>query len=434
MGCLYISLGELFKRQATLQVSTFGYKAASVVPQGFGELILLYMPPHDKNSNCMLDLKTYSYTAPNPETDLDPGSKSPKPDTNSDSNSTEYKERCRLHSLLRDIRANFQIIRKSFTELITLNSDSKKNAYNAETPEIHKKIIEDCSTTINTNLEKIRGIFDNYPCISSHDSDTVEIIRNKWKLIEVLFEEYKKDESNKGENLKKSKQYIEENIYLCSFLTVPPRVAANLQTLKSGYTLDFHEEFKDEFCSKSQSNEMLKYLARHRAFIDDIIDESQGLIFKVDPRNKRWKSYASVLGAFILGVGAIVGFFWVLKGTISIIPLLKIYLVFLGGALFHIFIDAMKATKASTGLKFKSVEDWLLWVNIKELSIITGILLIDFTFIGLVTTFNTDPTDVLTLAAAGYSFDSIGDVVFGRFETIFSKKGEALKDTISNMK
>jgi hypothetical protein len=94
-----------------------------------------------------------------------------------------------------------------------------------------------------------------------------------------------------------------------------------------------------------------------------------------------------------------------------------------------------ESTKSSTGLKFRSIEDWFLWINIKELSIITGILLLDFTFIGLVIIF--DPgviIDPLTLAAAGYSFDSIGEVVSGRFETILSTKGGSLKEKISSMK
>lgn len=264
------------------------------------------MPPPDKISGHKVKLTEPSLCIePGLEINHDAGLKGPEPDNNFDSKSAEYKAKCRLHSLLRDIRADFQIIRSSLIELITLSSGSNKNACSAETPEIHKKNIDRCSLTIDDKLNSIHDLFDKYPCISSHYSDTVQIIENKWELFTDLFVDYKNDELNKICNLEKCKQYLEENIYSCSFLTVPARVTAHLETLKSGYSLNFYDEFKDEFCSKEQSDELLKYLARHPAFIDDIIDVSQGLIFKVEPKNKRWSSYARVFGAFVLGIGTI---------------------------------------------------------------------------------------------------------------------------------
>ena len=190
---------------------------------------------------------------------------------------------------------------------------------------------------------------------------------------------------------------------------------------------------KDEFFSEEQAKDVLKYLARHPAFIDDIIDSSEGLIFKVDPLNKRWKSYARTFGAFLLGVAAVAGSFWFLREQIGqdIVSYFKFYLVFICGALFHIFIDAMKSTKSSTGLNFKSADDWFLWVNIKELAIITGIILLNFTFIGLTLILSENEFDNITLAAAGYSFDSVGELISGRFEPILSKKAVSLKNKIS---
>ena len=399
----------------------------------------MYTPAPDKIPDQRFDLTEPSiYGELSLETDYDTGSKSSEPENSSDLKRSEYKAICLIRSLLRDIRADFQMIRNSMIVLLSLDPALDQKGCNAETSEIHKKMIQRCGNSIDAKLRSVHIIFDKHPCISSHDSDTVQIIENKWELQKDLYKNYLSDESTKKIKLEKCKQYLEENIYSCSFLTVPSRVAAHLKTLKSGYALNFYEEFKDEFCSEEQANELLKYLARHPAFIDDIIDTSQGSIFKVDPKTKRWKSYVRVFAAFVLGVGAIIGSFWLLRERIGheyITGILKMYLVFVSGALFHIFIDAMKATKSSTGLKFRSIEDWFLWINIKELSIITGILLLDFTFIGLVIIF--DPgviIDPLTLAAAGYSFDSIGEVVSGRFETILSTKGGSLKEKISSMK
>lgn len=387
-------------------------------------------PPPDKNLDAIIKMAGPS----NPNLDDSTRMAGPhvvdKPKEQLSSKCTKDQNKCRFLSLLRNMRVEFQTIRNSFSDLIDLNSSSEKETCSVETSEIHTKIYVACSDIVNKNIGTICDILEKDPCISEH-SDTVQAIKDKWYLINSIFENYTNDNKKNVDILKKCVQYLEDEIYLCNIITVPDRVKDHLDTLKAGYALDFYEEFKDEFCSKEQETDLIKYLARHPAFIDDIIDASQGLIFKVDPKNKRWQSYVRIIGTFLLGVGAIVGSLWILgqpnQGQSQ--NILRLYLVFVCGALFHIFIGAIKETKSSTGLKFKSVEDWFLWANIKELSIITGILLLDFTFIGLYITIH--PEDVPTLAAAGYSFDSIGDVFIGRFETILSKKGEALKDKIS---
>jgi len=396
------------------------------------------MPPPDKSSNKKLKLaEPVIYPGLGKGTDDGP-SKSSEPHTDPDPHDPEYRAKCRLLSLLRDIRADLQMIRCSLIELSARDLTLDHNRCYPETHVIHNKTIERCSSSIINKLKSIHDIFSDYPCISSHSSDTVQIIENRWEQVHDLLTDHKEDAWNKSDDLEKCIKYLEENIYYCSFLTVPSRVAAHLQTLRSGYALDFYEEFKDEFSSKEQAKDLLKYLARHPAFIDDIIDTSQGSIFKVDPKSERWKSYLRVFAAFVLGIGAIIGSLWLLREQIDqgyITAILKMYLVFVCGALFHIFIDAMKVTRSSTGLNFRSVEDWFLWANIKELSIIAGIFLLDFTFIGLIFIFNTSGNiDALTLAAAGYSFDSIGEVISGRFETILSAKGETLKEKVSGMK
>lgn len=344
---------------------------------------------------------------------------------------TKDPSKCRFFFLLRNMRVEFQTIRTSFSDLIDLNSSSEKETSSVETSEIHKNIYSTCSGIITKNLEIIDTLFEENPCISEH-GDTVQAIKDKWYLINSIFGNYAKDNKKNVDILKKCVQYLEDEIYLCNIITVPDRVAANLKTLKSGYSLDFYEEFKDEFCSKEQSNEMLKYLARHPAFIDDIIDESQGLILKVEPKKERWKGYLRIVGTFLLGIGVISWFFNSFTGEKYTFSDINLYFVFFSGALFHIAIDAIKSTKSSTGIQFKSVDDWSRWINIKELSIIFGIFLLDLTFIGLVVTVDLNELDRLTLVAAGYSFDSIGEIFSNRFENILGKKATALKAKISS--
>lgn len=344
---------------------------------------------------------------------------------------TKDSSKCRFLSLLRNMRVEFQTIRTSFSSLIDLNSSSEKETCSVETLEINKNIYHVCSNTIRKNIEELDKLFKYYPCISGH-SDTVQAIKDKWNLITSIFGNYATDNKKNVDLLKKCVQYLEDEIYLCNIITVPDRVRDHLETLKSGYSLNFDEEFKDEFCSKEQSKEMLKYLARHPAFIDDIIDESQGLILKVEPKRERWKGYLRIVGTFLLGIGVIAWFFNSFAGQSYAVKDINLYLVFFSGALFHIAIDAIKSTKSSTGIQFKSVDDWSRWINIKELSIIFGIFLLDLTFIGLVVTISKNELDRLTLVAAGYSFDSMGELFSNRFENILSKKATTLKDKIPN--
>lgn len=356
------------------------------------------------------------------------GSKAVAPSKDEDS------AKSKLLSYLRDMRVEFQAVRKSFSDIIELSSSPDKELSSVETVELHDENYKKYAIVINDKLKMIEDVFNSTPSVLDY-SDTVMTIKDKWGLVEDLHKNYNKDNTKKVSILRKCVEYLEDAVYWCNIATVPPRLKEHLKTTKAGYTLNFYEEFKDEFCSEKQASELLKYLARHQSFVDDIIDTSQGLILKVEPKKERWKGYLRIIGAFLVGICGVALFFYLFKGQIFTINYMKLYLIFLSGALFHISIDSIKSTKSSTGIQFKSVDDWITWINIKELSIIFGILLLDFTFIGLLFYLNEwDPNkiDRLTLLAAGYSFDSIGEVFSNRFENILSKKATALKENISS--
>jgi hypothetical protein len=346
----------------------------------------------------------------------------------------------RWRGLVQELRAETQNLRLSFLDLQEKFSNSDNQACSIEVIDTHEAIYAYNKHKIDLLIKKIHQLLDQNPPLYDYWGDIIAHIENKWERIKRIYPDFKNPPKNVVEIIKKCIEYQCDIIYYCDSLTVPIRVQGHLKTLKAGYTLNFFDVFKDEFCSEEQSKKLLMSLAKHPTYLQGIIDTSQGLIFKVEPPGKRWPSYARIIGAIIFGGLIAISGIAIFNGAIKtpsfdiitamgglVIP----YILIVGGAIAHIVIDAIKEMSSSNDKAFKAVDDWLLWIHIKEVPILRGITILCIGFALLVVTFSISTNDYITFFIAGYSIDSIGDLLIDKFDKMLTMKGEVLTKKVT---
>ncbi|MDD1689707.1 MAG: hypothetical protein LUQ66_03510 [Methanoregula sp.] len=387
-----------------------------------------------------MDEQSERKTSPGDVVQYQPGKAGTPPalDNLEHSGNATVLKKARFQGLIRSLRAEAQNLYTSIHDIRMKYSEHGKNACTVEKISTHKAIFEFNKKEIETLLGTIHQFLEDNPPFYAWSGDVVVHFGNKWERVIMIAPDLENPPDNICDVLEKCEKYLCEIVYLCDVVTVPDRVSEHLAQLKAGYALNFHDEFHDEFCLKEQEEEMLKFLARHPTCIDGLVDISQGLIFKVDRKSKRWQSYARIIGAVtVAGIITIAGVA-MFKGQ-AIFPLLAFYTamsqffipytLIICGAVAHIIIGGIKEIQSSDSRPLKAVDDWMLWIHVKEVPILRGIAVICIGFAVLMAA--NAPTDYFTLFIAGYSIDSIGDLVVNKFDTVLTAKGDALKTSLS---
>jgi hypothetical protein len=109
--------------------------------------------------------------------------------------------------------------------------------------------------------------------------------------------------------------------------------------------------------------------------------------------------------------------------------LLKGYLFIVLGSLAHILVDAVKQARAQSRASFRAIDDWILWVHVREVPILSSIVSL---WIGIVGLAWFQPEFSLTSAFfVGYSIDSFVDIFLERFSGVATSSAKALTDQIA---
>jgi hypothetical protein len=241
-------------------------------------------------------------------------------------------------------------------------------------------------------------------------------------------------------NLSLAKEPLNEVIYNSALLTVPDRLDQHLATLHNGQPLNFDDAFADELPLKDQRTRILTYLSAHPAAIHGIVDADAGLVYNASPKKSR-----RLATAFIIGVPVIAGILasWLLIPRATWIPGLPSnlnggqlaigFIVALTGTLVHYGIGAIKEARqaqAATAPRFLAIENWLTWIHIRDFSIGIGIIVVWVAYAA--TLYITKHIDYLTAFLAGYSSDSIYDLVVPKFTKAASTRVETLTQQLSS--
>lgn len=226
---------------------------------------------------------------------------------------------------------------------------------------------------------------------------------------------------------------LDEMIYICTSTLLTPEINDVLSNLEVGQPLDVNFKFGDTFPRNAErQHRLLLEVAQERAVIaNGIVDYDHGVIYRVDPPSKRWKSYFKppvlllalfVFIALLPWVGRFVDS-WPLKPEMRM-PLITGYAMWTIGAFLHVLIGALRQQRSPTAPAFAVMDNWLLWVHIKQRAILYGIIWISLGYILLI--FLMRNLDWKAALFAGYSADSLTELFVERFEGLSSVAVKAI--------
>jgi hypothetical protein len=228
---------------------------------------------------------------------------------------------------------------------------------------------------------------------------------------------------------------LDEMIYICTSTLLTPEINDVLSNLDVGQPLDVNFKFGDTFPRNAErQHRLLLEVAQERAVIaNGIVDYDHGVIYRVDPPSKRWKSYFKppvlllALFVFIALLPWVGGFVdsWPLKPEMRM-PLIAGYAMWTIGAFLHVLIGALRQQRSPTAPAFAVMDNWPLWVHIKERAILYGIVWITLGYIILI--FLKQDLDFRVALLAGYSADSLTELFVERFEGLSSVAVKAITE------
>lgn len=332
-----------------------------------------------------------------------------------------------LLGFVRDIRAEAQNLMRSLLEVKSksklINKKIRAQELKASLSE-SSKIFEHNKTQIQSRLVWLRDLLLQRPQIYDLYGDEIAIIENLWERVSLNWPSPKEeDEAEVLQRITKVDQDLGDLIFHAGYLTIPPRVNQHLRQLRIGQYLDFHSTFEDELPKLEDRVKILRLIHSHPLVIEGVADVENGLIYRASQHHwRRLMSYLLMLGTFL--AGALVVFLFTYIGTwlnlqdwpvgpARFTELFVGYLFITLGGIAHIGIDALKQARASKGQTFVALGDLLLWVHIKELSIIAGIVSLLIGILALAGLFQKIEWQMVFFV--GYSIDSFVDLFLQRF-------------------
>lgn len=344
-----------------------------------------------------------------------------------------FGQELRAFGLMRDIRVHAQDTQRSLAEI--------KTALAVADPAERKKqlevVLKRNEAAFNRHKQKFADLlkqtddlFGQCSRLYSDYGDEASMVATLWERVADQWPSQTTPEPQLSQVLPDIEQALRAMVWHCGFVTIPPRVNEHLVNMRPGEALNFGREFIDELPEKVDRDEMLKFLRDHQALVEGIVDVEQGVIFRASRNAKiRARSFWRIAILLVLGV-LVVGIIchagdWLNLSAWPVKPdqfraLFVAYLFVLFGGLAHLGIAAYKQTRSGKEQPFTAVDDFVLWIHVKEWPIISGILLLWFGLFGM--TLLGKLPDWQAAFFVGYSIDSVADVVLKRFEAAVPKQ------------
>jgi hypothetical protein len=213
--------------------------------------------------------------------------------------------------------------------------------------------------------------------------------------------------------------------------TIPLRIRFYMEKLAGvGAPLDFHAQFKDELTDPEDRVAVLRKLATYNPTnIGGMVDIGRGMIYRIGSPRRILESYLVLLA--VAGLGALVVFL-LSSGNLEIAgfalepPFSDLWLLYVltgVGVVAHIIKKSSElsiAEQSQTVVERPLVilDQLPLWIHVREVRFAGTIATAILAFLFLASAGQLDSTKALL---AGYSIDSISDMVFQRFNTAVSQ-------------
>lgn len=286
---------------------------------------------------------------------------------------------------------------------------------------------------ITPQLDAIRKMFVEDVNEYEWCGDSVTTIRLTWARVKELWPAATMQSDVIEQKLGEMDLQLDRIVYQCTSLTLSPRVNDVLGNLRIGQVLDLDFAFGPEMPSDPELRKtLLLELAQQCGVLEaGVVDVEQRVIYKVSTSRRQQLRSAWKLAAWLLG-GAIVFplALALFKGSTITIPLLRTllldYALIFAGSGAHLAVAAIRSQKAETRPSFQALNDWFLWLHVREKKVFWGFAYIWIGYVLLAATIGIDKLQWQSAFFAGYSIDSIVELLLGRFEATVKTKTEAV--------
>ncbi len=332
--------------------------------------------------------------------------------------------------LLRDVRARAQKLQECLNEIrktFQLKDTDARALESGLAVEESLLTFQRNNDGMRQNLADIRALFDANAESYCWCGDWVVFIENDWADVQAHWPVPGQDPDEWQRRMDISNQHLDEIIYHCASLTVAERVGSKMENLRVGQALRFDEQFADELPNPEHRKRVLHELACEPGAVEGgVVDEDFGIIYRAaaNPRSQRASVYRIVL-AVLLAIFVVPSAFYYARQQMSsaagnLENLMVAFLAIQMGSVAHVLINAVKEYRSRGSLGLVAIGDWILWLHVRETSILFGILYVAIGFLGLAWT-NPD-LNWLTAFFAGYSIDSIIDLILPKFDKLAARK------------
>jgi hypothetical protein len=350
----------------------------------------------------------------------------------------------RFMGLIRDVRVEAQNITKSITDIKKACELTDKKVREQELKaslEHNLKIFNYNKSQVQNRITELRNLAEANSQIYDLHGDEIVILENLWERIVLnLPSSPTSDAAAVLSVLPKLDVDLRELIFQAGYATIPPRLNQHLKQLRPGRTLDFHGTFEDELPNREDRVKILQMLYQHPLAVEEgVIDVENGVVYRASKNpSRRIASFGLILATFLAGIGIIFALAnlgsslnlqnWPVNSNRFTELLVGYLFITIGGAV-HIRIDVLKQARANKSQSFLAIEDMVLWLHVKELSIIAGVASLIVGIVGLALL--TAKIDWATAFFVGYSIDSFVDLFLQRFSKTVATNTDSLKQKLN---
>jgi hypothetical protein len=341
----------------------------------------------------------------------------------------------RMFGYLREIRAACQYLQDFLDDTLkrasAMDAESR-SVYLAKELAVAVRMRVD--QKIEPQLNAIRALFEIDVTEFEWCADNITRIELTWAHVKDIWPAGGEEFVQLNRILEQIGSELDAIVYECVTLTFSPAVNDLMGNLRIGQPLDIEFEFGKNLPKDTELRKrLLQELAQEPVVLEcGVVDADQGVIYKVAAsRAGQLRSAWRIAGVLLLGFAIpvlLAGGGHVLTGwPLSFADLERLlvdYVLIFIGAGAHLAVAALQAAKNNTRPNFQALNDWVLWLHIREGQIIKGIFYIWAGYILLVV--GVPKLDWDSAFFAGYSIDSITELFLERLQTVVKTKTDAL--------
>jgi hypothetical protein len=348
-----------------------------------------------------------------------------------------------LRGLVRDVRVEAEHVLRSLDGIdaaLVLTAPDPQTGELAAAIEVLGRSVDNHIAAVDERLRELRELLRDCPRLYDMSGDEIAEMANLWQdaLGWIPREGATADACHKGVPIVRDR--LGDIAWHAALVTVPQRVNQHLQTLRVGGQLKFGDAFGDELPDPTDRQKMLDYLKAHPSAVSGIVDAERGVIYAASRSGgRRLLSVGLLVVLLLAGVGVIrvatggfppyIAATWLFT-TDRFADLVGAYILLFVGAVVHIVIEAIKEQQRNGPGAFLALDDWFLWLHVREVSNAVSVLSL-WAVIFLLAVGYPNGIDRLSAVFAGYSLDSVIGIAITRFDALASSKTGAVAKTLS---